>query len=143
VNGIPRQSGSKTAFTNKKTGKAILVDASTKYKEWRTDVRGAFQEAFPNFKPLHGPIRLEVVFFMPRPKGHYGTGRNAGQLKGNAPEWHTTTPDRTKLLRNTEDALKKFAWNDDSQVVTGNTEKVYADGPPGAMITITSLNGDE
>jgi Holliday junction resolvase RusA-like endonuclease len=56
-------------------------------------------------------------------------------LKPNAPYYHTNAPDATKLIRSTEDALKKLVWQDDSQVCLQIISKTYED-KPGALITI-------
>lgn len=88
-----------------------------------------------------GPIYLAAVFIMPRPKKHYRTGRYSHMLRDDAPEWHTVKPDRTKLLRSTEDALKGIVWADDSSVCAGPTSKRYA-GPgeaPGAHIHVQGM----
>ena len=37
--------------------------------------------------PILGEVHIKVWFCMPRPKGHYGTGRNDGRLKDSAPRW--------------------------------------------------------
>ena len=36
-------------------------------------------------EPMLGPVRVEWRAWFPRPKGHYGTGRNAETLKPQAP----------------------------------------------------------
>lgn len=63
------------------------------------------------------PIVLEMVFYRPRPAGHFGTGRNADVLKDSAPPAPSTKPDVDKLARAVLDALKSVAWHDDGQVV--------------------------
>ncbi len=123
---MPRPGGSKTPFYNKKTGKMGVRDACKYNKTWRDAVRGACLEAYQG-PPLTGPIAMTVIFYMPRPKCHYGTGCNAGKLKPSAPQYPTTRPDRTKLLRSTEDALTDVGlWRDDAQVVHGLVSKRYS-----------------
>ena len=133
VPGIPKPGGSKKAFKHPYTNRVMIVDASNN-KDWMNAVKDFCQQAYDGL-PIHQPVRLDVTFFMPRPKYHFGTGKNAGKLKDNAPVYHTVKPDRTKLLRSTEDALTGIAWRDDTQVVTGNIEKRYGDRP-GAKIRI-------
>ena len=72
---------------------------------------------------------------MPRPKGHYRTGKNALILRKNAPEHPTTKPDATKLLRSTEDALTGILWKDDAQIWCQNVTKTYGECP-GAQIQV-------
>ena len=75
---------------------------------------------------------------MPRLKGHYGTGKNAGTLKPSAPLFHTSKPDLDKLVRCIKDALTGIAWKDDAQVSLVCATKVY-DEQPGARISIKPL----
>jgi crossover junction endodeoxyribonuclease RusA len=98
--------------------------------------------ATDDWRPMAGAIVLEVKFRLPRPKGHYGTGRNAGLLKPSAPFHPAGRPDLDKLLRSTFDALGEAGvWGDDSQVVTVRGQKVYATDyePTGATIRVMSL----
>jgi crossover junction endodeoxyribonuclease RusA len=81
--------------------------------------------------PISGPVRLEIVFLFPRPKSHFGTGRNADKLKASAPEHCTTRAygDTSKLIRSTEDAISASSGypviEDDSQVYGLSCEKRY------------------
>lgn len=74
---------------------------------------------------MDGPLRLALTFFRPRPKGHYGTGRNAGVLKDSAPDFPTTKPDGLKLARSVEDALTGVVYLDDALIVEGVQRKRY------------------
>ena len=106
VPGIPKTAGSKTAFTNKKTGRAIVTDASGKAgKNWRAVVSLTASKYF-KVPFSSGPLKLTIIFYLPRPQGHYGTGKNKGVLKTFAPTWHDKIPDGLKLRRAVEDALK-------------------------------------
>ena len=89
--------------------------------------------------PLTGPIALELIFYMPRPKNHYGTGRNAGKLKGSAPYWHVSRPDSDNLEKFVKDALNGIFWKDDSQICYTSTQKIYSDQPR-SEIVINKLN---
>ena len=66
---------------------------------------------------------------MPRPKSHYGTGKNAGKLKLNAPTLHTKKPDLDNLEKMVYDCLDHVSWKDDSQIVKSIAQKVYSDNP--------------
>lgn len=92
---------------------------------------------------LDGPVSIIVDFYLPRPKAHYGTGRNAGTLKGSAPVEHLTMPDLDKLVRAVGDALTRLAWRDDSQIVAWHAYRHYATTmtPVGAQITILEVGG--
>lgn len=140
VPGVPRPGGSKNAFLNRKTGKIMVMDAGKGNKPWRETIAATFVAATPQHQPLMGLITLAVRFYMPRPKGHYGTGKNKDILKPNAPEYCGSKPDTTKLLRAVEDSLNKVAWDDDSKVVFQIAVKKYANDFPGCLITIASLD---
>lgn len=110
-----------------------MVESSKRVKPWRRQVAAAYRDRdFGNV--LDGPVTLTVDFYLPRPKAHYGTGRNAGALKPSAPAEHLTMP---KLTRAVGDALTRLAWRDDSQIVAWHAYKHYAsaDHPVGAQIT--------
>lgn len=112
VPGIPAPQGSKRHL-----GGGVLVESSKRVKPWRTDVR---ETALRHFTaPLTGPVDVHLHFTFPRPKSHFGTGRNAGRVKQAAPPRyaHTQRPDLDKLIRAVLDALTGVAWRDDSQVV--------------------------
>jgi Holliday junction resolvase RusA-like endonuclease len=149
VQGIPATAGSKKAFPirtgrfkpNSKTGapqeviRVVVTDSSgQKGKSWRESVRSACSEVFQG-APMTGPLNVSMCFFMPYRKGDYGTGRNAGQLKENAPKYVVTKPDGLKLARGTEDALTGVLWVDDSQVVGLIVKKLYSERP-GALIKV-------
>jgi len=141
VAGKPATSGSKKAFLNKRTGKIILAPDNIGQRPWMDSVRWAFMQTYGRLVPLTGPIDLRITFYLKRPKSHYRTqnGQISHQLKPGAPIWHISMPDRTKLLRASEDALTGIAWRDDAQVCCGMTNKVYADGPTGAQISISTI----
>jgi Holliday junction resolvase RusA-like endonuclease len=77
-----------------------------------------------------------VTFLMPRPKGHFRTGKRAHILREAAPLYHTSKPDATKLLRATEDALTGILWHDDAQIAMQIVKKRYTSSNPGAEIKI-------
>jgi Holliday junction resolvase RusA-like endonuclease len=87
--------------------------------------------------PYDVPMRLDVGFYMPRPKAHFRTGKNAGILRDDAPVWFTSKPDRDNLLKSVDDALTQIGfWKDDALAVVGTIAKRYCNGreKPGAVI---------
>jgi crossover junction endodeoxyribonuclease RusA len=89
--------------------------------------------------PILGAVELRLGFDLPRPAGHYGTGRNAAVLKPSAPVHPITVPDLDKLVRCVSDAITDARlWADDSQVVSLVTAKRYGE-QPGVHITVTEL----
>lgn len=133
VPGIPKPGGSKKGFIGRKTGKVHLVDTCDN-RDWKTSVKAFAYEALGS-PIINKPIAVTVEFRMPRPKHHYNSKR---ELKTNAPVYHTSKPDATKLFRALEDALTGVAWDDDSRVADQYIKKVYSD-QPGAVVTIWEL----
>jgi crossover junction endodeoxyribonuclease RusA len=145
VAGIPAPQGSK-----RHVGNGILVESSKKVGPWREAVAAAVlaktggRVLFPS-----GPVAVAVVFYLPRPRSHYGTGRNAGVLKVSAPRYPFGQPDVDKLLRSTLDGLTAArVFGDDAQVAKAHAVKVYAYSTPrhlagGAAITVWPVDDGE
>lgn len=144
VPGEPAPGGSKKPFVykDKVTGKhrASMAPDNKRTKPWMTNVAAVVRQQYRG-EMLTGPVRCDFAFYMPRPRCHYRTGRNSQLLKDSAPlMWHTVKPDRTKLVRSTEDAMKGIIWKDDCQVCAGPSYKVWSNGEPGAMIDVYVLD---
>jgi Holliday junction resolvase RusA-like endonuclease len=135
VPGVPKPGGSKTAFYNKKLGRAMIVDACKGNKDWKTAVKFAAAEAMQGEELFAGPVEVRMQFFMPRIKAHYTP---KGALRPAAPLYHTGKPDVLKLARSTEDAMTGVVWRDDSSNVAVRFEKYY-DEKPGAHITVKAV----
>lgn len=125
VPGMPRPGGSKKGFYIKSIQRVVITEDNKHSKDWRNSIAWAAHEQIKT--PLSGPLEVHFAFLLPRPKGHFGTGRKAGVLRSSAPKYPTVKPDATKLVRSTEDAMKGIAWIDDSQVVRQLAEKQYSD----------------
>lgn len=133
VPGVPQPGGSKRPFFNKHTGRAQVVEANPRAKDWRASVAQAAEGKVTEL--LVCPLRVRFDFVFVRPKGHYRTGKNAGMLKDGAPPFPAGRPDALKVGRSTEDALKGIIYRDDSQIVTELLTKRY--GPQaGCLVTI-------
>ena len=106
--------------------------------EWKAQVsKGLVKYANMDIKK---PFKLMLDFYMPRPKSHYGTGRNTGKLKQSAPSHHTGTPDIDNLIKAVMDAITALnVWRDDSQVVTIHAYKTWSDIPEKSGVEITFL----
>ncbi|MET7477951.1 RusA family crossover junction endodeoxyribonuclease [Streptomyces sp. NPDC005648] len=144
MHGTPGPQGSKT-----RNAAGAMYESSAKVKPWREAVKTAALDALhhdQNWTALDVPVWVDVQFSLRRPKGHYGTGRNAGQLKASAPAYPTSKPDLDKLVRSTQDALKDAGvLADDSTVASLSASKVYvlwgdALRTPGAVIKVWRLN---
>lgn len=144
VPGRPGSAGSKTVFRTKE-GKNIVTPASKYTKPWVDSVKWVFMETYGRPVPLTGPIQLKVTFYLKRPQSHYRKqkGQISPQLKPGAPIRHISQPDLIKLIRATEDALTGLAWQDDSQDCMVVAEKLYANGPTGADIQISLIEGED
>ena len=134
VTGTPAPQGSK-----RHVGGGRMVEMSRNVKPWREAVKAAALESGCGL--LYGPVRVDVTFYLKRPAGHYGTGRNAGTLKGSAPRHPKVKPDIDKLARSTLDGLTGVLLADDAQVIQLAAAKKYAPAAqrPGAVIRITEL----
>lgn len=121
VYGVPIPQGSKNVYRGR------LVEAQgAKLKIWREEVKTTAGQHYTG-ELLEGPIRLEVTFWMPRPK----------TVKRELP---TVPPDADKLLRAVNDSLTGTIFVDDAQVVECHLQKRYADERmPGATIRISRL----
>jgi Holliday junction resolvase RusA-like endonuclease len=136
VHGAPAPAGSKRGFYNKHTGRVVITDANEKKaRPWKALIHDAALQAMVfdgdgtngYMPPLEGPVMIEIKFWMPRPKHHFGSGRNAGVLKSSAPRFHTSAPDALKLARGVEDALQGLVYRNDSQIAVELLEKVYGE----------------
>lgn len=142
VYGTPAPAGSKRGFYNAKAKRVIVTDDSKRSRPWKALVSDAAIEAMGEDSPLEDPLLLSLTFVVTRPKGHYRTGKNAGQLRDAAPEYPTVKPDLLKLARAVEDALTGIVYRDDSQIVIESLYKWYGDRPR-VNVSVTPLNAEE
>lgn len=127
VNGRPAPQGSK-----RHVGGNRLIEMSKYLPAWRTAVTHAATAtlAGTGHVPWTEPVRFEATFRILRPKTR---ARYAEQ-------WVVTTPDLSKLVRSTEDALTDAqVWADDRYVASIHATKIYVDTQPGARLVITPL----
>lgn len=87
-------------------------------------------------KVLTGPLEIDFLFLLPRPKSHYGTGRNSSTLKKSAPRYHVCKPDKDNLEKFALDCMEGIVFKNDSQVYSGTAEKRYGDDIPSYPETI-------
>ena len=138
----PVPQGSKKIGRNRGTGRAVLVDDNPALASWRALVAGTARKEWNGRPPLVVPVSVWADFYLPRPAGHFGTGRNAGVLKASAPEWPAVKPDLDKLLRAVFDSLTTAGvWKDDSLAVVVSGAKHYADAlrRPGVSLQIRDM----
>jgi Holliday junction resolvase RusA-like endonuclease len=155
VYGNPAPQGSKSFKGLAGNGRAILAESSKKVRPWREAVKyAALQARYEATKAaasilgsdphrpadaLDCPVRVRMVFTMPKPQS--------------APKRRKTypmrTPDLSKLVRSTEDALTEAGvWADDARVVEMTAFKVYPNehedalSSPGARIWVEAIGAD-
>jgi crossover junction endodeoxyribonuclease RusA len=132
VDGIPAPQGSKV-----RNRAGAIYESNKAVGPWREAVRAETQRAAA--RPLTGAVYVRICFRLARPKGHYGTGRNAGTVRASAPDFPHGKPDIDKLARAVLDGLTEGgAWTDDAQVVSLEVYKVYA-AKAGADIVLAEV----
>lgn len=128
VYGMPAPQGSK-----RHVGNGRMIESSKKVTPWRQDVRLEATMTIAEWERAHGkkwtpldcPLRVRMVFTMPKP--------------ASAPKKRRTypmrTPDLSKLLRSTEDALTSAGfWKDDARVVEyARAAKVFPGEDPESL----------
>lgn len=130
VVGEPAPQGSK-----RHVGHGIMVESSKKVKPWREAVKWAVIDV--GNPSIDGAVAVELYFLLPRPKGHFGTGRNSGKLKPSAPEYPAVRPDIDKLARSTLDGLVDAGvFSDDSRIVSLKLEKLYTHTAPNCVVKV-------
>jgi Holliday junction resolvase RusA-like endonuclease len=131
VDGLPVPQGSKSAWVNKRTGRAVIHDDTAKsLKPWRAVVRDLAADAWGDREPLDEPVVLHLEFGFVRPR----SVRRAQM---------TVKPDLSKLVRAVEDSLTDAGvWRDDCLVVEAHTRKDYAERA-GVLVRIETREGAE
>lgn len=140
VYGHAAPAGSKKGFYNAKARRVIVTDDSKQSRPWKAQVADAAAQATAGQPPLEGPLLLELTFWIPRPKGHYGTGRNSGHVRSSAPAAPTVKPDLLKLARAVEDALSGIVYRDDAQITCEVLQKAYTTGQARTEIRVVPVH---
>ena len=122
----PAPQGSKRVFNGR-----LVEAAGNKLKKWRSAI--AEQCVASGQRGLiSGPIKVEIDFYMPRPK----------TVKQSVRPLPIKPPDLDKLCRSVLDGIgqSECIWEDDSQVVELIAKKFYADDrEAGARIVVTPI----
>ena len=77
-------------------------------------------------KPLEGPVRVEIMAFLPVPASWSGKSKLAALTGDIRP---ISKPDYDNIGKIVGDALNGIVWRDDAQIVEAVTRKVYAESP--------------
>jgi hypothetical protein len=112
VEGLPATQGSKQ-FVDRH----YCRDSCKRLEPWRKQVGVMARLGCPWHVPIaERRFDLGMVFVLPRPAGHFGTGRNRWILKESAPKDPIVVPDLIKMARAVEDAMSGIVYKDDCQV---------------------------
>ena len=133
VIGSPAPQGSKRAWVNKHTGKAVMIEQAKSIRPWREAVKLAAFDVFEKCGICRGALRVEMAFTLKALK------------KPGGRQYPDRPPDLSKLVRGVEDALTDSGiWEDDARVVLLMASKVYVGAPdalpvPGVSIVIDEM----
>ena len=140
--GKPATKGSTRSFAHSKTGAIVTMGDNKRTHTWEGIVAHAASEAGVRKAERGAGVSLRLTFYLTRPKGHYGTGRNAQRLKPSAAPAPAKKPDIDKLARAVLDALHRVAYVDDSQVISLEARKVFAElgSPEGVQVCLERVS---
>ncbi|MEI6258527.1 MAG: RusA family crossover junction endodeoxyribonuclease [Deltaproteobacteria bacterium] len=125
---IPGQPISKNRPRFTRVGKGVRTYSDQSDEEWLwvMVVRQQLKELA--VRHFSGAVAMKIVFWMKRPAGHFGSGKNAGVLKASAPASPVTKPDIDNLLKFLADCLNHCSiWVDDSYIADIDMKKRYAE----------------
>lgn len=126
IKGHARPKGSWNAIPVR--GKIRFVPVSTPAAKWFKYLESEVKRKWPLKKPWVGPVRVECVFKLSRPKSNtneFPITQNMGDVD--------------KLLRAVFDAMSGVVFNDDSQVVETSAKKIWATNDPEVYIKVKRL----
>lgn len=125
VPGLPQSKGSTNSYLV--NGRIVTTSANKSLAAWARIAKVIARAERRGRPTIQGAVAVHLTFRFPRPADHYGTGRNAGQLKPSAPEHMITRPDIDKLTRACLDSLTGGeVYVDDNRVVELQVFKEYA-----------------
>lgn len=129
--GVAQPKGSAKAFVPKGWKRAVVTSDNAKNKGWQQVVAEAASRAIHggDWQMPSGPVHLVATFYLPRP-----------QSLPKRVQHHLKKPDLDKLVRSVKDALTKVVWHDDSQVVSIEAAKQYADAHETPRVTVEVIN---
>ena len=110
--------------------------AKHKVTVWRKKVAACL--ARMNLTPTSDPVRVQLTFFIKRPKAHFGTGGNEGRLRDSAPKHPITksTGDIDNLVKAVLDEMNGIVFDDDAQVLHLIAVKRYCNGSQNGMMQV-------
>ena len=108
---------------NTRTGKAYTP---TKTKLYEYGIRQFFIMEYPNFRVLEGRVKVTIIAMFNIPKS---TSKKNKELMLDGKISPTKKPDIDNITKIVLDAMNKFAYKDDTQVVDVKAWKIYSDVP--------------
>lgn len=107
-------------------GGRVVTYSPKHMKVWQDNARIVAMQAMRGKKILTGPVKLNIIISLVPPKSWPQWKREAAIAGKIAP---TVPPDKTNILKCTEDALNGIVFLDDKQVVAGSQIKMYGIEP--------------
>jgi Holliday junction resolvase RusA-like endonuclease len=133
VAGIPKAQPRVKAFVRGGHAGVYTPDGA---ETWKQEVR---RQAVANAPEsiIAGVVRIQLDFFLPRPKTHL---TKHGTAKAKSPVWHCKKPDLDNLIKAVTDAITdtQRVWLDDSQVCFISSTKSYALQAVGCAVRISA-----
>lgn len=108
---------------NTRTGRAYTPG---KTKSYEYLVRQLFLDKYPNFKPIEGRINITIWAYFEVPKST-SKKKELEMLSGEISP--VKKPDWDNIGKIISDALNKFAFKDDAQIVDARVVKEYSKTP--------------
>lgn len=110
-----------------RAGRGFAYNADSKeMKAWKKAL-DAELAGIPD-RGLDGPMHVELMFRLPRPKSHYRTGKFSHLLKDSAPGDHQSRADLDNLAKVVLDKITRSEyWLDDNQVISLAVTKRWND----------------
>ena len=125
VNGTPKpQSRPRVSVRG---GRGFAYNADSKdMRAWKQALDSALSEI--PARGLDGPMHVELVFRLPRPKSHYRAGKFSHLLKDSAPGDHQSRCDIDNVTKVVLDRITRSGyWIDDSQIILLTASKCWSD----------------
>jgi crossover junction endodeoxyribonuclease RusA len=138
IPGIPQRQGD-----HRTSPSGHVYETNKNLKPWREVALSRAWDAkrAAGGNTLFESVRVVAAFWFPRPKRHYGTGRNAGRLLDGVPVWHAAAPDLDKLQRALGDVLTQSQLiHDDRLIAIWQASKRYGDEPR-VEVSVEALSG--
>ena len=127
IEGIP------IALARPRFGKDHIYDSQ---KQLKYSVGIQLKDQHFGYEPFEGPLRLDVVFFMPMPQR---IKSKSGEHSAKMPQY--CKPDLSNLIKFIEDASNKIIIEDDAMISEINAGKYYSEIPR-TELTITRIKRD-